>query len=290
MGSIPIGLNLTTVGVDSRWWLESARAAEEAGFSGVWSWDHFISQGRNKTTPVLECWTTLTAAAAATSRIKIGSFVSNVMNRHPAVLARMLATLHEQSGGRVELGLGVGGNAAEEEAYGIPFPRVPERAALLEEAVAVLRLLWSGGPADFQGRFFQLRDAWAYPVPEPPPRIIVGGEKPAGARLAARVGDGWTTNAPDYERLLPTYLAELSAHGRSRAEVVHLVAVDIARDVPLEEQPLVADLAGFAAEWQARGADELIVNWVRPSQLPLLLEAAARAGLAAATAARGVPR
>jgi G6PDH family F420-dependent oxidoreductase len=279
VGTIPIGLNLTTVGVASRWWLESARAAEEAGFSGVWSWDHFISQGRDKTTPVLECWTTLTAAAAATSQIKVGSFVTNVMNRQPAVLARMLATLHEQSSGRVELGIGVGGNAAEEQAYGIPFPAVPERAAILEEAVAVLRLLWSGGPGDFQGRFFQLRNAWAYPVPQPPPRIIVGAAKPAGIRLAARVGDGWTTNATDYERLLPIYLAELSAHGRSRADVVHLLAVDIAREAPLEEQPLIADMAGFAAEWQARGADGLIVNWVRPSQLPALLEAAAKAGL-----------
>jgi G6PDH family F420-dependent oxidoreductase len=290
VGTIPIGLNLTTVGVDSRWWLDSARAAEAAGFSGVWSWDHFISQGGNKATPVLECWTTLTAAAATTSRIKVGSFVTDVMNRHPAVLARMLATLHQQSAGRVELGLGVGGNAAEEEAYGIPFPPVPERAALLEEAVAVLRLLWPGGPANFEGRFFQLQDAWAYPVPEPPPRIIVGGEKPAGVRLAARVGDGWTTNAADYERLLPAYLAELSAHGRSRADVVHLVAVDIARDLPLEDQPLIADMAGFAAEWQARGADELIVNWVRPTQLLPLLEAAARAGLPTTAAARGVPR
>jgi G6PDH family F420-dependent oxidoreductase len=281
---IPIGLNLTTIGVDSRWWLDSARAAEEVGFSGVWAWDHFISQGRTKTTPVLECWTTLTAAAAATSRIKVGSFVTDVMNRHPAVLARMLATLHEQSGGRVELGIGVGGDAAEEGAYGIAFPPPPERAAMLEEAVAVLRRLWSGGPANFEGRFFQLRDAWAYPVPEPPPRIIIAGEKPAGARRAARLGDGWTTNAPDYERLLPIHLKELSAHGRSRADVAHILAVDLARDVPLEDQPLIADMAGFAAEWQARGADELIVNWVRPAHLPALLEGAARAGLAAATA------
>lgn len=285
VGTIPIGLNLTTVGVDSRWWLESARAAEEAGFSGVWSWDHFISQGRDKTTPVLECWTTLTAAAGATSRIRVGSFVTDVMNRHPAVLARMLATLQQQSGGRVELGIGVGGYAPEEEAYGIPFPPVSERAALLEEAVAVMRLLWSGGPANFAGRFFRLHDAWAYPVPQPPPRIIVGADKPGGVRLAARVGDGWTTNAADYERLLPTYLAELSAHGRSRAEMVHLVAVDIARDTPVEQQPLIADMTGFAEGWQARGADALVVNWVRPAQLPALLDAASRAGLATATAA-----
>jgi alkanesulfonate monooxygenase SsuD/methylene tetrahydromethanopterin reductase-like flavin-dependent oxidoreductase (luciferase family) len=275
---IPIGVNLATIGVSSAWWLDSARAVEAAGFAGVWSWDHFISRGR-KTDPVLECWTTLTAAAAATTRLKVGSFIDNVMNRHPAVLARMLATLWDQSGGRVELGVGVGGYAAEEEAYGIAFPRPRERVAILEEAVAVIRLLWSGGPATFEGRFFHLREAWAHPAPVPPPRIIVGGEKPAGARLAARVGDGWTTNAADYERLLPIHLAELSAHGRSRAKVVHLVAVGLSRDEPLENQPLIASMAEFAAEWQARGADELIVNWVRPAELPALLTAAERAGL-----------
>lgn len=281
---IPIGVNLTSIGVRSDWWLDSARQVEAAGFAGVWCWDHFISRGR-KSDPVLECWTTLTAAAAVTSRIKVGSFVTNVMNRYPALLARMLATVWDQSGGRVELGIGVGGYAKEEEAYGISFPRAAERSRVLEEAVAVLRLLWTGGPVDYDGRFLHLKGAWAHPAPEPPPRIIIGGEKPAGARLAARAGDGWTTNAPDYERLLPIHLAELSDHHRSRAEVAHLIAVGLSRDEPLERQPLIADMAGFAAEWQERGADELIVNWVRPAELPALLDAADRAGLAAAVAA-----
>jgi alkanesulfonate monooxygenase SsuD/methylene tetrahydromethanopterin reductase-like flavin-dependent oxidoreductase (luciferase family) len=274
---IPIGLNLTSIGVSSGWWLDAARQAEQAGFDGVWCWDHFVSRGRDRTRPVLECWTTLTAAAAVTERINVGSFVTNVMNRHPAVLARMLATLADQSGGRVELGLGVGGYPAEMAAYGIDFPSPAERVSMVEEAVAVLRALWTGGPASFEGRHFRLAEAWAHPVPSPAPRIIVGGEKPAGARLAARVGDGWTTNAPDYAALLPIHLAELDAHGRRRADVVHLIAIELDRDVPLVEQPIVADTAAFAAEWQARGADGLIVSWVRPADLPPLLEAGARA-------------
>ena len=276
---IPVGLNLTSIGVTSEWWLESARKAEAAGFSGVYCWDHFISQGKDKTTPVLECWTTLTAVAAVTSRLRVGSFVTNVMNRHPAVLARMLATLADQSGGRVDLGIGVGGNAAEEGAYGIHFPEPVERVAILEDAVAVLRALWTGGPADYFGRFFELREAYAFPAAQPPPRIIVGGEKPAGARLAARVGDGWTTNAPDYDELLPIHLAELEEHGRKREDVIHVVAVPLDREEPLDAQPVVADLAAVAEEWQARGADEIIINWVRKAQLPAVLEAASRAGL-----------
>ena len=238
-----------------------------------------MSRGK-KVDPVLECWTTLTAAAAVTSRIKVGSFVTGVINRHPALLARMLATIYDQSGGRVELGIGVGGFEAEKVAYGIPFPEPAVRVAMLEEAVAVMRKLWSGGPVSFSGEHYQLQDAWAHPAPDPPPRIIVGGEKPGGARLAARVGDGWTTNAEDYERLLPVHLEELSSRGRSRAEVTHILAVALSRDDPLDQQPLIADMAAFAAEWESRGADELIVNWVRPAELSALLEAAERAGLA----------
>lgn len=278
---IPVGLNLTSIGVSSAWWRESARQAEAAGFAAVWCWDHFISRGKRKTDPVLECWTTLTAAAAATERLRVGSFVSNVMNRHPAVLARMIATVWDQSGGRIELGIGVGGYPAEMAAYGIPFPGPRERVRVLEEAVAVLRLLWAGGPVDYEGRHFRLRQAWAHPAPTPRPRIIVGGEKPAGARLAARVGDAWTTNGPDFDGLLPIHLAELEAHGRSSSEVAVLIALGLSRDEPLERQPLVADLAAVAAEWEERGAAELVVNWVRPEQLPLLLDAAERAGLPA---------
>lgn len=274
---IPIGLNLTSIGVSSKWWLDAARRAEETGFNGVWCWDHFVSRGRDRTKAVLECWTTLAAAGAVTRRLRVGSFVSNVMNRHPAVLARMVATIADQSGGRVDLGIGVGGFAGEMAAYGIDFPSPPERVARLAEAVEVLRRLWSGGPVDYAGEHYQLRDAVAFPVPTPAPRIIVGGEKPAGARLAARVGDGWTTNAADYERLLPLHVAELAAHDRQRADVVHVVAVSLSRDEPLDGQPLIADMAAVAAEWQARGADELVVNWVRPDELGALLGAGARA-------------
>jgi len=275
---IPIGINLTSIGVTSEWWLDSARLVEQAGFTGVWCWDHHISRGR-KQDPVLECWTTLTAAAARTSRLKVGSFVTNVMNRHPQILARMLATISDQSGGRVELGIGVGGSSGESESYGIPFPEPAERLRILEEATTVLRLMWSGGPIDHEGTYFRLKEAWAHPAPEPPPRIIIGGEKPAGARLAARVGDGWTTNGTDYEALLPFHLAELSEHNRSRAEIAHLLAFQLDRDEPLDRQPLIADMAGFLDEWHRKGADEIVVSWVKPAELPALLDAAERAGL-----------
>jgi alkanesulfonate monooxygenase SsuD/methylene tetrahydromethanopterin reductase-like flavin-dependent oxidoreductase (luciferase family) len=87
-----------------RWWLDSARRLDAAGYAGVWSWDHFVSRGV-RTDPVLEAWTTLTAAAMVTERVTVGTFVANVMNRHPAVVARMAAMLQEASGGRLVLGI-----------------------------------------------------------------------------------------------------------------------------------------------------------------------------------------
>jgi len=275
---IPIGVNLTAIGVTTAWWVASARSLEEAGFSSVWCWDHFVSRGR-LTDPCLECWMTLAAAAAGTRHMRVGSFVTNVMNRHPAVLARMVASLADASGGRVELGIGIGGHPAEHLAYGIDFPEPAQRAEHLEEAVEVIRLLWTGGPVSFEGRHYRLRDAYAFPAPVPPPRIVIGGEKPAGARLAARIGDAWTMNATELDRLEPVFGEALARAGRSRSEMEMVVALDLKRGVGAEEQPLFQDLAGELARWQERGADELVLHWVRPGEVPALLAAAERADL-----------
>ena len=273
-----IGVNTTSIGVTPRWWLEAARSLEAAGFGGVYCWDHFLSRGR-KDSPVLECWTTLAAAAAVTDRLRLGSFVSNVMNRHPAVLARMAANVAALAPGRLDVGIGIGGYAAEEAALGIPFPGVPERIERLEEHVAVLRALWTGGPASFEGRWHRLAEAWAHPAPDPPPRIIVGGETPAGARLAARVGDGWTTDVAGLQRDRDVFETALAAAGRRREDVTVVVAVDLLPAAEAGRDPLLADLVGEAERWRELGADELIVHWVRAERLPALLGAAERAGL-----------
>ena len=188
---LPIGVTIRSIRTEPGWWLESARRLDDAGYAGVWSWDHFTGQG-DKTVPVVEGWTILAMAAAATRRITVGPFVANVVNRHPAVLARMASTLQVASGGRLMLGMGIGGAPREHAAYGIDFPAPPERVARLEEAVAVIRALWTGGPVTRESAYYPLADATAFPVPEPPPPIIIGGETPAGARLAGRIGDGWS--------------------------------------------------------------------------------------------------
>lgn len=258
MPAIPIGLNLSAIGVSAEWWLDAARRSEDAGFDSLWIWDHFVSRGRLDD-PVLECWTMLAAAAVATSQVRLGSFVTNVMNRHPAVLARMAATVAELSGGRLELGIGAGGHPAEHEAYGIHFPPRRERGEHLVEAIELLRLLFSGGPVDYEGRHYRLAGAHAYPVPDPAPRLILGGETGTGARLAARHADAWTCPGERYDELLPAFETELQAAGRERDAVPILVGVE-ADDVD-------ADLDGLADAWHARGAAELVVHDVKPRHL-----------------------
>ncbi len=228
-----------------------------------------------------EAWTTLAFTAAATSRITLGTFVANVMNRHPAVLARMAATFQEASGGRLVLGIGIGGAPSEHEAYGIPFPPIPDRVEHLKEAVAVLRALWTGGAVSLEGRHYALRDAYAYPVPVPPPPIIVGGETPAGARLAGRIGDGWTAFSETFERDLPTYLDSLGAAGRERAGQRVLVGFqwskgDWSQGRGLDESPWVHAPAEEAARWRAAGADGAIVSARTTEEVDALIAAADR--------------
>jgi alkanesulfonate monooxygenase SsuD/methylene tetrahydromethanopterin reductase-like flavin-dependent oxidoreductase (luciferase family) len=261
--AIPVGLNPTAIGVSGAWWIEAARRAEDAGFATAWIWDHFISRGKVED-PLLECWTTLTAAAVSTRRIGVGSFVTNNVNRHPAVLAAIVGTLADLAPGRVELGIGIGGHPVEHRAYGLDFPPARERAERLEEALAVLRLLFGGGPVDFDGRYYQLRGARSFPVPVPPPRITVAGMRPAGARLAARAGDAWTCFAGSYEELRPVFDAALAEAGRAPAEMGVVVGI--------EHGEVVEPIADLAARWAELGATELVIHDVGPAHIDQVLD------------------
>jgi alkanesulfonate monooxygenase SsuD/methylene tetrahydromethanopterin reductase-like flavin-dependent oxidoreductase (luciferase family) len=214
---LPIGVALGSIGATAAWWIESARQLEAAGYRAVWSWDHFVGKG-DKTVPVVEQWTVLAATAGATSRIGVGTFVSNVMNHHPAILARMASTLQASSGGRFTLGIGAGGGAPEHRAYGMPFPEIQERAARLEDAIGVIRALWTGGPVTRPSPFYPLDAAHAFPVPEPAPRILVGAKSPNGLRIAARAGDGWAAEIDAFERLMPAWREALGVAGRRPEE------------------------------------------------------------------------
>jgi alkanesulfonate monooxygenase SsuD/methylene tetrahydromethanopterin reductase-like flavin-dependent oxidoreductase (luciferase family) len=199
------------------------------------------------------------------------------MNRHPAVLARMVATVADLAPGRVELGIGIGGHPAEHTAYGIDFPAPPERAARLAEAIEVIRLLLTGGPVSFQGAWYRLEAAHASPAPVPTPRIIVGGERPAGARLAARSADGWTCMESQYDLLRPVFDAALAAAGRARSEVTIIVGCDLPPGAATGGAEALTDPVGWAERWHDRDVDELVLHWVRADQVEAVLAAGERA-------------
>jgi alkanesulfonate monooxygenase SsuD/methylene tetrahydromethanopterin reductase-like flavin-dependent oxidoreductase (luciferase family) len=228
--------------------------------------------------PVVEQWTMLSVVAGATSRIGLGTFVSNVMNRHPAVLARMASTLQAASGGRLTVGIGIGGGKPEHEAYGIDFPAVPERVARLEEAVAVIRALWAGGPVTRPSPWYPLTAAHAFPVPDPAPRLLIGAGSPAGVRLAARIGDGWAAEVDRFEELLPAYREALAAEGRNPKDARIALGFgggksgqDALGDSPWIEAP--------GETWErfaALGVDEAIVTARTKNDVDALVRAAER--------------
>ena len=274
---LPISVTIRSIRGEPRWWLESARRLDAAGYQGVWSWDHFVGQG-DPTVPVSESWTILSMAAAVTERVTVGPFVLNVMNRHPAVVARMASTLQIASGGRLILGIGIGGAPREHAAYGIDFPAAPERVARLEEAVAVIRALWTGGPVTRPSPYYPLEGAHAFPVPNPPPPILIGGETPAGARLAARIGDGWSTFENNFEENLPPYLEALDAAGRRREDQTVYAGFqgDWLGEADIRESAWVREPRAAWEEWREKGADAVIVLARTTSDVDALVDAVGR--------------
>ncbi|PYN31067.1 MAG: hypothetical protein DME01_24910 [Candidatus Rokuibacteriota bacterium] len=191
----------------------AAVAAEEAGFDGLWIWDHLRDPDAESGPGVPEAWTVLTALAEATRRISLGPLVLNVANRHPGVLANMAATFQAVSGGRLLLGIGAGGSqrtpyAAEQRAIGQSVERDEARAGKVVEAIELIRRLWSGHAGFLR--------------PEPPPPIIVGGFGPRMASIAGRHADGFNTQAmhPRLADLARLARDEHTKAGRNAADFI----------------------------------------------------------------------
>ena len=276
-GRLPIGVCLRSIRAEPGWWLDSARRLDAAGYQGLWCWDHVMGRG-DPTVPVVESWTILSMAAAATRQATVAPFVLNVMNRHPSLVARMASTLQLASGGRLILGIGIGGAPKEHAAYGIDFPDAAERVVRLEEAIAVIRALWTGGPVTRPSAYYPLDEAAAYPIPDPAPRIVIGGETPNGARLAGRIGDGWTTFDTNFEANLPLYLASLEAAGKRRDDQLVLIGFqgDWLGDESVRDTGWIRDPGETWARWAAAGADGAIVLARSTDDVDALVEAAQR--------------
>lgn len=225
---VRFGIYLPQVGFSYDELLERALVCEELGIGTLWLMDHLYPP-ELPDVPSFEAWTLATALLARTTRLRVGHLVLSATLRHPALLAKMAASLDVISGGRLEIGIGSGSYAPEHERAGIPFGSARDRATLLGETLEILARSFRGSRCDFAGERFVVRDLpnLPQPVQRPGPPLHVGG---AGERftlpLVARHADVW--NCPTYaladlERKSAALDAACVAVGRDPASVVRSV-------------------------------------------------------------------
>lgn len=169
--------------------LAIARASEEVGLDSLWVPDHFIFPDLEKTDeeiPIVECFTTMAAVAAVTTRIRIGSYVIGIPYRNPALVAKMFTTLDLISHGRMIVGLGASWHQAEFDAYGWAFPPAKERLDRLTEAIQIIKQMLSHRVSSYSGTYYSTSNAvnTPQPVQRPNPPILVGG---AGEQRTLRI-------------------------------------------------------------------------------------------------------
>jgi F420-dependent oxidoreductase-like protein len=269
-------------------WSEILALAEHSaatGWDGVYFADHLMPHGAfgpdsDPSAPLdgdtLECWSVLAALAASVPRVRLGSLVSSVTFRHPAVLAAIAAAVDNISGGRLVLGIGAGWQVNEHTANGIPLGTVAERLDRFEEAVQVLSSLLRERRTTFTGRVYELHDApnQPRPVQERLPLLVGGGGERRTLPLAARYADQWNFwSTPD---VLAAKVGVLHAHceaiGRDPREVrvstqAHLVmstdAAQVASRAARVAGPAMAgspdEITDIVGRYRDAGADEIII-------------------------------
>ena len=163
-------------------------------FDAVWLSDHFVPGAgwKSPDTDTLECWTTTAAMSLRHPTYRFGQIVMGNSYRYPPLLAKSAATLQVLTGGRLILGIGAGWMESEYRAYGYEFPSPAVRLARLSESIRLMRRMWRGSPASFEGKHYRIKDAWCLPKPEAAPPIMIGsGGEQIALKLVARHADWW---------------------------------------------------------------------------------------------------
>ena len=192
----------------------------------AWLFDHFAPIQGDVGGPILEGWTVLAAFAALTKRLRLGLMVTGNTYRHPAVLAKIAATVDVISNGRLDFGIGAGWNEYEHASMGIPLYKPGERIRRLDEACEIIKRLFTEPTVDFDGRYYQLKEARSEPKPvqKPyPPFVIGGGGEQLTLRVVAKHADIWNStsgSADEFRHKVEVLREHCAAVGRDPGDIV----------------------------------------------------------------------
>jgi F420-dependent oxidoreductase-like protein len=237
--------------------VEQAKAAEEAGFALVTVMDHLYQiQGVGQVDePMLEGWLVLAALARETSRVRLGTLVTGVTYRNPALLAKQVTTLDTISGGRAILGIGAAWNDVEHEGYGFDFPPVRERMDRLDEALAIIKSMFIEDRPTFEGKHYRIERALNVPrpiTPGGPPILVGGGGEQRTLRIAAKYAD--------MTHWFPLGMETL----KRKDELVTRYCEEIGRDPSTIERTMATPVVVMGSEAEANAALERMPPERRP--------------------------
>jgi alkanesulfonate monooxygenase SsuD/methylene tetrahydromethanopterin reductase-like flavin-dependent oxidoreductase (luciferase family) len=201
--------------------------ADDGGFDGCWVFDHLVPMGRDRAGDIFDGWTLLAAMAEATKRVRIGCLVSGNTNRHPGTFAKLAVTVDHLSGGRLDVGLGAGGDVLTDTMMGTPTPPAIERVERLAETCEILHLLWTRPVTDYTGEHYTLTGALGDPKPlqEKPPLWLGSSGEKRGLRVVAEHADVWLnaalpgTEIVELQRLSSVLDRHCAAVGRDPATI-----------------------------------------------------------------------
>ena len=258
---IPVGVALGTIGLDGDAWLRAAVLLAAGPIDRLWIWDHLMGRGAPER-PVLEGTSLAAAVLAQNPNLHVGTLVLDVTKRHPALTAKIAATLDAIAPGRFTLGIGAGGDAAEHDALGMPYGEVGERIAALSEQVAVARAMLVGDSSERLTLTTpgSLNGAASAPRPGARLRLLIAGDHPSSISFAASFADEWVAPAASFA----VGLAQLRERERATGRAKPLVRTHLLHQLSVSERlidsPFGRDPEGVLAEAHAAGADGLIVT------------------------------
>jgi F420-dependent oxidoreductase-like protein len=257
--------------------VDLCREAERLGYDAAYLFDHLTSVVviTDAFDPSLEAWTALAALATQTRRIRLGTLVTGNTYRHPGILAKMATTVDVVSGGRLDFGIGAGWYAPEHRMYGIPFGTAAGRCAMLDEALTLIRRLWTEREVSFAGRYYTLERAIAEPKPvqspHPPILVAASGERRM-LRIVARHADAW--NGFGSPEVFRRKIAVLTEHCRAEGRDVERIEKSVLLpaflgDDPAAWEPMVHGYALYqgippeeARDWMLLGSPAAVVEQI----------------------------